>query len=96
VIPAVISSADAQMPTSVGPAGQDAGGGARAERGRRSGGGPDNAPHSFDHIVGYGEEGGQNDEHERLGGLEVDHQLELGGLHECANYLADQGYFHRL
>jgi hypothetical protein len=34
----------------------------------------------FDHLVGAGEERGRNFEAERVGGLHVDHQLELGRL----------------
>ena len=34
----------------------------------------------FDHLVGSGQQTGHRDA-ERLGGLEVDHQLELGGLY---------------
>src|SRR5262245_66674656 len=35
---------------------------------------------SFDHLVGAGEQGGWDLDPERLGGLQVDHELELGGL----------------
>ena len=34
----------------------------------------------FDHLVGAGEQRVGDGEAERLGGLEVDHQLELGRL----------------
>jgi hypothetical protein len=34
----------------------------------------------FDHLVGAGEQRGWHLEAERVGGLEVDHQLELGRL----------------
>ena len=34
--------------------------------------------HLFDHLVGTGEQRGRHSEAERLGGLEVDHQLEFG------------------
>src|SRR5947209_2218715 len=37
----------------------------------------DSGPASFDHIVGHGLQSQGNGEAERLGGLEVDHQLEL-------------------
>src|ERR1700747_3417800 len=37
--------------------------------------------HSFDHLVGDGEQRRRNREAERLRGLEVDHQLEFRGLH---------------
>src|SRR5262245_50449078 len=35
---------------------------------------------SFDHLVGAGEQRGWDLDPERLGGLQVDHELELGGL----------------
>ncbi len=34
----------------------------------------------FDHLVGAGDERRRHSEAERLGGLEVDHELELRGL----------------
>jgi hypothetical protein len=34
----------------------------------------------FDHLVGAGEKGGGDHEAKRLGGLEIDHQLECGRL----------------
>src|SRR5437764_377704 len=37
---------------------------------------------SFDYLVGACEQRGRHDQPERLGGLEIDHQLELGGLQE--------------
>src|SRR5690349_11339136 len=40
------------------------------------------APCLFDHLVGEREELVWNLEAERLGGLEIDHQLELGWLHD--------------
>jgi hypothetical protein len=38
----------------------------------------DISPSSFDHLVGAGLQRQRHDEPERLGGLNVDHQLELG------------------
>ena len=35
---------------------------------------------SFDHLVGAREQGRRDFEAERLGGFEINHQLELGGL----------------
>src|SRR6516164_5361667 len=37
---------------------------------------------SFDHLVGDGEQPGRKAEAEYLGGVEVDHELELGRLHD--------------
>ena len=37
---------------------------------------------SFDHIVGAGEQRRRHVEAERLGGLQVEHELELGQLHD--------------
>src|SRR6184192_1438352 len=38
--------------------------------------------HSFDHLVGEGEQLWRNVDAERLGGVEIDHQSELGGLND--------------
>jgi hypothetical protein len=35
---------------------------------------------SFDHLVGASEERGRHGQAQRLGGLEIDYQLELGWL----------------
>src|SRR5256886_10164318 len=37
--------------------------------------------HSFDHLVGAGEQAGRNGETKRPGCIQIDHQLELGELH---------------
>ena len=39
-----------------------------------------NSAASFDHLIGAGEQRGRHGEAECLGGLEVDGELELGGL----------------
>ena len=36
----------------------------------------------FDHLVGDGEQCRRNFEPERLGGLEIEHELEFGRLHD--------------
>src|SRR2546429_9560321 len=38
--------------------------------------------HSFDHLVGEGEQLWRNVDAERLGGVGIDHQSELGGLND--------------
>ena len=41
---------------------------------------PPRCKRSFDDLVGLGEDQGRNSQSERLGSLEVDHQLEFGWL----------------
>jgi hypothetical protein len=65
-------------PLAHGPAGQDAGGGAREEERRR----PSWRAALFNHLVGAQEERFRDRQPKCLRGLEIDNQLELGRLHD--------------